>query len=58
MKNSLLFLIVIGLFTNCSNQNSDYNCVEREVAFVTSVHAPNSGIVNENIEIEVNFNIP
>lgn len=57
MKKLLLIFFVTVLITGCSNQNSENNCVEQEVSFITEVRAPHSGIVNKKIEIEVSFNI-
>lgn len=57
MKRFILNLMVIVVLISCNNHNAEDNCVEQEIAYVTKVNAPTSGIVNETIEIEVNFNI-
>src|SRR5690554_2610198 len=57
MKYYVFILIAFGALVGCNKENSDDNCIEHEIAHLTSVNAPSTGVVNEAVEIEVNFNI-
>lgn len=58
MKYYIIILLALIGFVSCNNDDSnDNNCIEQEIAYVTSVNAPTTGSLNENIEIEVNFDL-
>jgi hypothetical protein len=54
------YIIIIGilLLTNISCSENDKNdCVENKLAYVASVDPPSHGVINEIINIEVNFGV-
>lgn len=55
----LIFLVLIfSLTTSCSHDDDKNNeCVDYEIGYVTSVSAPNTGAINETVNIEVNFGV-
>jgi len=57
MKLKILALsFYFGLLISCGTDIDDNNqCIQNEIAYVTSVNSPTSGIVNEIINIEVKF---
>lgn len=57
-KNIVLLIatMVLGLLFSCSdNAEKENDCTLSQTEFVTSVNAPNTGMTNEIINIEVNF---
>ena len=58
MKYYIIILLALIGFVSCNKVDSnDNNCIEQEIAYVTSVNAQTTGSLNENIEIEVNFDL-
>ena len=58
MKYYIIILLALISFVSCDKDDASNNdCVEQETAYVTSVNAPSTGSLNENIEIEVNFDL-
>jgi len=58
MKYFTFLLITFFLFVSCNKEYSnDDECLELETAYVTNVNAPSTGVINETIEIEVNFKV-
>lgn len=57
MKNCTLYLIKIFvlffILVSCSDDEKE--CVSNNLTYVTSVNSPTNGVVNEVINIEVNF---
>lgn len=55
----LLFPIVLfGLLISCNNDDDKENeCMLSKTEYVTSINSPTTGMVNETINIEVNFNV-
>ncbi|MEX1000697.1 MAG: hypothetical protein WDZ35_01135 [Crocinitomicaceae bacterium] len=54
----LLLIIVSGIIISCDKDaENDKECIEYENAYVTSVNSPDTGIVGETINIEVNFGV-
>lgn len=45
------------VLSSCSKDDSNTNCLEYDIAYVTSVRAPSIGRVGETIEMEVDFNL-
>ena len=39
------------------NDSKDNDCFEQETAYITTINAPRTGLINESIEIEVNFDL-
>jgi len=57
MKKHLLILsILTSIFISCSD-NDKNDCVENKLAYVASVNSPSNGIINEIVNIEVNFGV-
>ncbi len=49
-------IMVLGLLLSCSDDvSNDDKCITRKTENVTSVNSPSTGMVNETINIEVNF---
>ena len=64
MKLKALFFFVLifisSLLISCDNDNDNdkiNECIEYEIGYITSIDAPTTGSVNENINIEVNFGV-
>jgi len=54
----LLSMIIFELLLSCSNdQAKDNQCISSKIEYVTSINSPTTGIVNEMINIEVNFRV-
>lgn len=52
------FLFLLLSLMSCDNDNDNNNeCIENYIAYVTSVNSPNSGTVDESINIEVKFGV-
>ena len=57
MKKYIIFLsIFLSLNISCS-ENDNNDCIENKLAFVTSVNSPSSGVINEIVNVEVNFQV-
>jgi len=50
----LIFLFLISI--SCSEKEND-ECIDNSIALITSVNAPSVGVVNEIINIEVDFQV-
>lgn len=48
-------LLLIAIFS-CSKETEN-NCVENRIAYVSSINSPTTGTANENINIEVSFGV-
>ncbi|MDP3314059.1 hypothetical protein [Lutibacter sp.] len=58
MKKYLIFLsILLSINISCSDDNDKNDCIENKLAYVTSVDSPSNGVINEIINIEVNFQV-
>lgn len=52
------FLFLLLSLISCDNDDDNNNeCIENHIAYVTTVNSPNSGTVNETINIEVKFGV-
>ncbi len=57
MKKYLIILsILLSINISCS-ENDKNDCIENKLAYVTSVDSPSNGVINEIINIEVNFQV-
>jgi len=57
MKKYLIILsILLSINISCS-ENDKNDCIENKLAYVTSVDSPTNGVINEIINIEVNFGV-
>ncbi len=54
MKPKLIISLLLFVIFSCSKEQEN-KCVENRIAYVTSINAPSTGTVNENINIEVSF---
>jgi len=55
-KYLILFSMLFFINISCS-ENDKTDCIENKLAYVTSVDSPSNGIINEIINIEVNFQV-
>jgi|TARA_B110001469_G_scaffold19_1_gene38 hypothetical protein len=56
--NFLVLILISSFIISCDNDDDKNNeCIEYEIGYVTSLNAPNTGTVNETINIEVNFRV-
>jgi len=56
--NLIILILISSLTISCDNDEDINNeCIEYATGYVTSVNAPDIGIVNETINIEVNFGV-
>ncbi len=51
-----LLSVLFGLYSSCNSDDKN-DCVSAQRVFVTSVTSPSSGMVNEVISINVNFQV-
>ncbi len=59
-KNNFLLIsiMIIGLLISCSDDDEKENeCTSSKTEYVTSINSPTTGVVNEAINIEVNFQV-
>ena len=57
MKKYLIILsILLSINISCS-ENDKNDCIENKLAYVTSVDSPSNGVINEIINIEVDFQV-
>jgi len=55
---TILSLIIFGLLLSCNNNDDNENeCQETKTEYVTSVNSPTTGMINETINIEVDFQV-
>ncbi len=55
MKYYLILLVALTSIIGCSKDKSDDECISYDVAYVTSVNAPNTGAINEKIPIKIDY---
>lgn len=56
-KLKLILSTLLLVIFSCSKEEQENNCIENKTAYVTSINSPSTGIVNENINIEVSFGV-
>ncbi|EGV42836.1 hypothetical protein BZARG_3032 [Bizionia argentinensis JUB59] len=59
-KNIILIIPIIffGIIMSCTdNDDREDECITNKTEYITSVNSPKTGIVNETINIEVNFGV-
>ena len=57
MKRYLIILsILLSINISCS-ENDKSDCIDNKLAYVTSVNSPSNGVINEIINVEVNFQV-
>jgi hypothetical protein len=56
-KLKLILSALLLVIFSCSKEEQENNCIENKTAYVTSINSPSTGIVNENINIEVSFGV-
>ncbi|MDX1827904.1 MAG: hypothetical protein R3342_00010 [Lutibacter sp.] len=57
MKKYIIIMSVFLLANISCSENDKNDCIENKLAYVTSVDSPSSGVINEIINIEVNFGV-
>ncbi len=51
-------VIILGIILSCcSDETKEKECIANKTEYVTSVNSPSSGMVDETINIEVNFQV-
>ncbi|WP_047544859.1 hypothetical protein [Psychroserpens sp. Hel_I_66] len=54
----LISIMIFGLLISCSDDDEKENeCISSKTEYVTSINSPTTGVVNETINIEVNFQV-
>jgi hypothetical protein len=59
-KNIILLIpiILFGIIMSCTdNDDKEDECITNKTEYITSVNSPNTGIVNETVNIEVSFGV-
>ncbi len=56
MKAKLIISLLLFVIFSCSKETEN-NCVENRIAYVSSINSATTGKVNENINIEVSFGV-
>lgn len=51
----MAILIIFGLFNSCNDDDGEDKCISTGIGYVTSVNSPTSGMVNETIDIDLDF---
>lgn len=54
---SLASFMIITLLISCNDDDKENECVSSKIEYVTSVDSPTTGMVNEKINIQVNFQV-
>jgi hypothetical protein len=47
--------MIFGLFNSCNDDDGEDECISTGIGYVTSVNSPSSGLVNETVNIELDF---
>lgn len=55
MKYYLVLFLAFTTIIGCSKDKSDDECIQHELAIVTNVIAPNTGMINEKIPIQIDY---
>ena len=50
----LISIVIFGIVVSC---NDDNECITNNIEYVTSINSPNTGTINETVNIEVNFKV-
>lgn len=51
-------VIILGILLSCcSDETKENECIANKTEYVTSVNSPSTGMVDETINIEVNFQV-
>lgn len=56
MKPKLILTLLLFVIFSCSKEPEN-SCIENRIAYVSLINSPSTGIVNENINIEVSFGV-
>lgn len=56
-KLKLILSAILLVIFSCSEEEQENNCIENKIAYVSSINLPQTGTVNENINIEVSFGV-
>lgn len=55
MKYYLVLFLAFITISSCSKDKSDDECIQYDHGIVTNVIAPNTGMINENIPIQIDY---
>ena len=50
----LISIVIFGIVVSC---NDDNECITNNIEYVTSINSPNTGTINDTVNIEVNFRV-
>jgi uncharacterized membrane protein len=54
----LISIIIFGIIMSCTdNDDKEGECITNKTEYTTSVNSPNTGTVNETVNIEVSFRV-
>lgn len=54
----LISIVIFGIVVSCNDDNDEKNeCITNNIEYVTSINSPNTGTINETVNIEVNFKV-
>ncbi|WP_338356891.1 hypothetical protein [Yeosuana marina] len=53
----LISIMIFGLLASCNDDDKEDECISNKTEYVTSVNSPTTGVVNETINIEVDFQV-
>tara|TARA_R110002049_G_scaffold306173_2_gene504188 strand:+ start:1018 stop:1419 length:402 start_codon:yes stop_codon:yes gene_type:complete len=55
--NFITIIFISSLIISCDNDDKENGCISTKTEYVTSVDSPTTGMVNEKISIEINFQV-
>ena len=54
----LISIVIFGIVVSCNDDNNEKNeCITNNIEYVTSINSPNTGTINDTVNIEVNFRV-
>ena len=54
----LISIVIFGIVVSCNDDNNEEDeCITNKIEYVTSINSPNTGTINDTVNIEVNFRV-
>jgi len=54
----LISIVIFGIVMSCNDDNNEEDeCIINKIEYVTSINSPNTGTINDTVNIEVNFRV-
>jgi len=54
----LISIVIFGIVMSCNDDNNEEDeCITNKIEYVTSINSPNTGTINDTVNIEVNFRV-